>query len=177
MTTFNCIGLDIRKKNPEQGFSADATVWEMHEELYDRAQGDLGINQNFKQLLQPENAAELSRLYKLVTSTPDAVLVSLDVSFPVFEAFMKVHWLSSSLPPELDEYPWRFLGYDICDADGFFSYIFMTHDKDKTRKTLFDEDRLTEAFSVAEAANLYIPSHAPFVVTRLRGLNLETDMP
>lgn len=165
MIEFVCIGLDIRVSNPDQPFSADATVWEQEEWLYERAQNELNIRENSLQLLHPQDSSEISRLIELVQSSPNAVLIAFELPRKIYEVCPQAAGLVS--PIHLNSRGWDLLGYDVCDINGFFSFLDMSGSGNK-RPLLFDEEHLIDAFVLAQAANFAIREHSPFVVIRLK---------
>ncbi len=165
MVEFTCIGLDIRTVPATRGVSADATVWEQEENLYERAQVELGINENAFQLLHPDGNKEMSALVDLVTTKIGATLVSLWLPRIVFESYRPAN--RRFFPINLSGYMWDSLGFDICDIDGFFSYLDMSSTLDSPVKT-FEEGELMDAFALAQAANFIIREHSPFVVVELK---------
>jgi hypothetical protein len=165
MIEFVCAGLDIRTTFTDQRISADATVWEQDEKLYERAKSELSIKENTLQLLHPIGNREMSRLVELVKTKPGAALVSLELPRVVFDACPQAKGLLS--PVNLSGYMWDSLGFDICDINGFFSFLDMTGVAGSPI-ALFEEKRLIDAFVLAQAANFTIPEHSPFVVIQLR---------
>jgi hypothetical protein len=162
---FVCAGLDIRTIPTDQRISADATVWEQDEKLYERAQRELNIKENMLQLLHPVGNSEMTGLVELMNTNPDAVLVSLELPRVVFNACSQAKGLLS--PVDLSGYTWDGLGFDICDINGFFSFLDMSTVANAPI-VLFEEKRLIDAFVLAQAANFTIPEHSPFVVVQLR---------
>ena len=167
MATFVCVGLDIKRIGFAEPYSADANVWNQEVELYERAKRELSIEENVFQLLHPKNLGESSLLLEMVKSSTHAVLVSFEIPERVFEAFPYRDLISPPIGSVMTDQGWEALGLDICDIDGFFSFLDMTYSTDKSA-SLFHEDNLVDALILAQAANLEIPDHAPFVVVRLK---------
>lgn len=165
MIEFVCIGLDIRTVSATRGISADATVWEQEENLYERAQGELGINENAFQLLHPNGNKEMSGLVDLVTTEIGATLISLWLPRVVFESCPQAK--GYFFPINLSGYMWNSLGFDVCDINGFFSYLDMSSTVDSPIK-VFEQGELMDAFAMAQAANFIIREHSPFVVVELK---------
>lgn len=164
MIEFVCVGLDIRTLNLGQPYSADATVWDQDEQMYERAQKDLKIKENSLQLLHSQDSFETSRLLDLVESVPNAVLIALELPRKVFDLYVQMKGLASMV--DLTGYESELIGFDICDINGFFSFLDMDIFSKKPL-VLFDEKHLMDAFVLAQAANFVIQEHSPFVVVKL----------
>ena len=165
MVEFVCVGLDIRSKIAPRGVSADATVWEKEESLYERAQSELGITGNGFQLLHPCADDDFSNLVRLMMAEAEGVLISLwlprivvDVCPQAKGGFPMINFHGNT---------WSTLGFDVCDVDGFFSYIDMISTL-STPVRIFDEIELMDAFATAQAANFSVRAHSPFVVVELK---------
>ncbi|MEW6181536.1 MAG: hypothetical protein AB1522_16760 [Chloroflexota bacterium] len=167
MVKFVCVGLDIRTLPAARGVSADATVWEQDEYLYGYAQCELGVAENAFQLLHPCGEMVVSDLVSLVASKNDAALVSLWLPKVVFESCQLAKWFST--PIDLSGYVLDTIGFDVCDIDGFFSYLDMISGLGSTVR-IFDETELMDAFAVAQAANFVVTKHSPFVVVELKSV-------
>lgn len=165
MIEFTYVGLDIRVASVDHSLSADATVWEQEEQLYERAQSELNIEENSFQLLHPQNSAQMSRLVELVESAPHAVLVSLELPRKVFDVCQQAAGFASSI--NLKDHEWHLVGFDVCDINGFFSFLDMEASATNPL-ILFDEEHLIDAFVMAQAANFVIQEHSPFVVVGLK---------
>ncbi len=165
MVEFVCVGLDIRSKIAPRGVSADATVWEKEESLYERAQSELGITENGFQLLHPCTDDDFSDLVRLMLAETEGVLISLwlprvvaDVCSHTKNGFSMINFHGNT---------WNNLGFDVCDINGFFSYIDMVSTSSAPVR-IFDGIELMDAFATAQAANFSVREHSPFVVVELK---------
>lgn len=160
---FVCAGLDIRKLPVADLPSADATVWEQEEGSYERAQADYGFYENSLQLLQTDEIDKVKNLAEAFRPNCNAALLALDISELALESYphpaKPLH-----LPTNLK---WKTLGFDICDMNGFFSFLAMDVYGSKPL-SLFPEDQLMDAFTVSEVANIRVAQHRPFLVVRVR---------
>ncbi|MET0028731.1 MAG: hypothetical protein ABW101_13975 [Candidatus Thiodiazotropha sp.] len=168
MIEFTCIGYDIREWPCKGYISADATEWELYEEFIDNAKTEVGTYSNHFQLLEICSNDEFDRLVKYVTSKSDVSLVSVEAPTLVVNALreQKEWCINENYPCGKD---WDELGCDVCDIDGFFSILHMGVPQIKKR-SMYKEDELLDAFVLAQAANILVPSHAPFIVLKLKAL-------
>ncbi len=123
--------------------------------------------ENSLQLLDFNETSDIDGFAKLISQNSAATLIALDLA----EATLAAHaqpFVPLCLPPDLQ---WETLGWDVCDINGFFSYLDMSNDKNEPIQ-LFREDALLDAFALSEAANLRIPSHSPFVVVKIKKLSV-----
>lgn len=160
-------GLDIRKHPPVAFPSADATAWDQDEDLYDRAQTDFGLHENFMQLLHSDQEGDISALAGTFTPSSGSTLVMLELIESTLAAYSP-SFPTLSLPSELT---WETLGIDVCDINGFFSFLNMEVRGSKPM-SLFREDQLFDALALSEVANIQVPAHRPFVVVKLKQLLL-----
>ena len=162
---FISLGLDIRVRPQMINTSADTTVWDQNESMYEFAQRSLGFHENEFQLLQSESINSVRQLASLVDQHSDAVIISLDIIESSAKSFSK-DYCSLRFPKE---FKWKSLGFDVCDINGFFSYLNMGIESECGLPVL-NGDQLLEAFRLSESANLNVKSHRPFVVVQIRQL-------
>lgn len=167
---FTPAGLDIRKSPPPAHFSADATAWEQDDTLYEQAQTRFQLYENPLQLLHADTERNISALARFVTSSSDATLLVLELTKLTLDAYSP-SFPTLHLAPDLR---WETLGFDVCDINGFFSALNMNV-FGRDPMPLFPENRMLEAFAFAEAANVKVPAHRPFVVVRLKRLLAELN--
>lgn len=162
---FIAAGLDIRKWPPTEFPSADVTAWAQDEDLYERAQSELGLHENPLQLLHADTKYDIDRLIDLIGATHQSTLVSLEITELALSAYPET--VRKIITP--NNLQWETLGFDVCDINGFFSFLNMSVYKEKALP-LFKEDELLNAYALSEFANVRIPEHRPFIVVRLRRL-------
>lgn len=165
MAKFVSAGLDVRKYPFDSFPSADATVWEQDEALYERAQTKFGLHENFLQLLHSGNEDDIRALAASFSTRLGATLLSIELLQPTLAAYSPSH-PKLHLPADL---AWETLGLDVCDINGLFSFLSMDVDEN-TRKSLFREDQLLDAFALSEVANVRVPAHRPFIIVKLKRL-------
>jgi hypothetical protein len=170
---FVTAGLDIREWPATNFVSADATAWAQDEDLYGRAQSEFRFSENPLQLLHADLNADVNALIGVLSSpgSPGA-LVALELTELALRAYPQ------TIPPISlpDHLHWELLGFDICDINGFFSFLHMGVFQTKALP-LFHEDQLLDAFALSEVANIVVPAHRPFVVVRLKRLIVIGDRP
>lgn len=165
MNRFVTIGLDIRNWPIASFPSADATAWFRNEGAYEEAQVNIGCYENAFQLLQVDEPKKILQLADYVRSSADAVLIALEITQTALAGFTN-GVTEVSLPDSLS---WETLGLDICDANGFFSFLHMRVNF-RESMPLLSESNLLEAYTLAEVANVRIPAHRPFVIVRIKKL-------
>ena len=169
MLEFICIGYDIREWPCNGYYTVDSTEWEVSEELFEKAKTEVGTYSNHFQLLEILTNDDLDRLVKFVAAVPSATLVSVEAPLLVVNALRKYkEWGINENMACGDD--WTKLGYDVCDANGFFSILHMEQFQNQER-SMFKEDRLSEALILAQAANYIVPTHAPFIVVNLKRID------
>lgn len=158
---FISVGLDIRIKNFDQICSADSSVWNQDEPLYEQAKLLDGVHENFLQLLHADSESDFSSLFELVENN-GAQLILIGLPEEVISSFSPSH-------PEIllsGEYIYTSIGLDVCDINGFFSIHGIENFADDCNQ-LYSEEELTNALEQAEAANLALPEHRPFVPVKI----------
>ena len=165
MVTFVAAGLDIRRDLSDSVPSVDATAWHQDEALYERAKIEFGLQENFLQLLHASKEEDIRALAGLFTPGTGRTLLTLELLEATLEAYSPSH-PALPLPAELT---WETLGFDVCDINGFFSFLAMDV-RGSDRKQLFREDQLLDAFALSEVANIRVPAHRPFVIVKLKRL-------
>lgn len=158
-------GLDIRKHPPGMFPSADATAWDQDEYLYDRAQTEFGLHENFMQLLHSDREGDINKLASTFTLSSVSKLVMLEL----IESTLATYSPSYPTLPLPSELTWETLGFDVCDINGFFSFLHMNVDECEPM-SIFREDQLLDALALSEVANIQVPAHRPFVVVKLKQL-------
>lgn len=161
---FVCVGFDIRTWPNEGSLTADATEWPRHS-VYDKAKSDLGYVENIFQLIHVNSQEELENLHALVKGSEQATLISIELSRAVVDVYVKRYGFSS-IDFKYFTTSWEVLGFDVCDANGFFSILHMEVIENISTE-LVPLDSLISALTLAQAANVWVPSHSPFVVTKL----------
>lgn len=161
---FVTAGLDIRVWPSPGNFSADVMEWPQDEALYEQAQSDIGLRENELQLLHPSTEIEAVRLIELVRGSSNATLVALQLTEIALAAYPQ-----HTHPYVPQKKRWDVLGYDVCDINGFFSFLNMGV-YSKEALPLFKEEELLRAFAMSELANIRVAAHRPFVVVRLMRL-------
>jgi hypothetical protein len=165
MIDFTCVGYDIRKW-PQNGYlTADATEWEVIDNLFDRAKNEVGTHENDFQLLDIRTNEDCDHLMDIISAVSGAALVCIELPSLVVDALQKDKgW---DIKRNVSNNNWTRLGYDVCDVNGFFSILHMGKLSDNGIE-LFPNDQIMEAAFLAQAANILVPDHAPFVVTSIR---------
>lgn len=166
MGNFVCIGYDIRVWPPEGYVTTDGTEWERNDALFEKITHSITYENNF-QLIKIDKKEKLNEVVSTVIHMENVALVSFEIPSIVFYASQKKMGKSSENIAPDDT--WALLGYDVADIDGFFSILHMEAMPNK-RRHLFGEDELAESLIVAQAANLLVPSHSPFVTIRIKKL-------
>lgn len=161
---FVCVGFDIRDRSSGGPFTADATEWPRHG-IYDEAKRNLHLSDNIFQLMHVGSHQELEDLFALVKATKDASLIALELPRAVVDIYIERYGFT---PPDFQYFTeaWEVLGFDVCDANGFFSILHMEVLENNSSK-LFSIDSLMDALTLAQTANFLVPPHSPFVVTKL----------
>jgi len=169
MVSFTRLGFDIRQPVLESGISADACAWPQATLAYESALSS-GFAENSFQLLDVPSADELVRLDEIVRSSePTAVIVELAVFEAVAAAQIARLGGAAPNPFSIAESAIAAQDFDACDLDGFFSAFYMGI-ASLRRKPAAHDGGMLEACIAAQAANLLVPSHAPFVTVRVRVL-------
>lgn len=161
---FVCVGFDIRDRSSGGPFTADATEWPRHR-VYDEAKNSFHLSENIFQLMHISSHQELEDLFALVKTTENASLIALELPRAVVDVYRERYGF---IPPNFQYFTecWEVLGFDVCDANGFFS-IFHMEVLEKTPPKLFSIDSLMDALTLVQTANFLVPPHSPFVVTKL----------
>ena len=168
MVNFVCIGFDIREWPVTNHFTADATEWGVDGKVFDEVKSKLSTYENIYQLLEVKTREKYYLLKDLVESNNNIALLSFEISSLFLDAHRK-RAMANIFENYIEDHDWVDLGYDVTDMNGFFSILHMGIQSIK-RLELFTEDSMLDAFDLAHAANLLVPSHAPFVVVRIRML-------
>lgn len=160
---FKLAGFDIRVWPFTGRPTTDATEWEQAE-MYEKVMGVLAIEENWAQLLNPKNDNTLAGLAdKVYEAGAGATLIAIDfLDGPVFDGDKR------KANPLETWGAWEVLGLDVCDLNGLFSFFSMS-DTVLTPPWLKEGDIL-RALAYSEAANIKVPDHRPFVVSRIRRL-------
>jgi hypothetical protein len=159
-TEFSCGGFDVRTWPYAGRPTTDATEWEQSQ-AYDAAKRLVGGVENDLQLLCPRTGEEFEGLIHLIAATPGATLIAIDfLDTTVFAAGSRFK------PCPIPSGNWEILGLDVSDLNGLFSYFSM---KDPARSIrALDGDEVGRALLIGEMANIAVPAHRPFVVSRIR---------
>lgn len=163
---FVAVGFDIREWPSTERVTADATEWAQDDAVYEAAKFKLGLKENRLQLLHPSSSSESAQLRRLISSnSTKSTLILIELLRDTAHSA-----LGGAHPAEV-EGPWEILGLDVCDLNGFFSFLAMT-DAGREMPALQADD-LSRALALAELANVTVPEHRPFVVAQLKRLVLE----
>lgn len=166
---FVCVGFDIRISAPSQQLSLDATVWPQEEYLYKKAVSELGLKENFFQIIQTESSGDINDLIDFVNGSVDTKLIAVGIPSILLKQ-CKQRWAYVE-PISLDRCSWSSLGFDICDSNGFFSISHMEV-LQNPNFDLYNQTNLMDAFVLAQAANILVPAHSPFVVFQIWECNV-----
>ena len=157
-------GLDVRTRRWDLYPSADATVWEQDEALYDIAKKNFQFFENDFQLLHNDNPQSIVDFARSIEAG-SGVLVMFEIFESTYESYAPTN-PTLSLPSDMK---WETLGLDVCDINGLFSFIYMDL-RLGSKKELFPENELLNAFILSEAGNIIVPTHSPFVVVCVKRL-------
>lgn len=169
MIEYSAIGFDLRKRGEDFTLSADCAVWPQALIAYKTAMAS-GFAENAYQLLDVRTTTELTKLAEVSLPSEDAVIVEFSIPELVAEArATKDGGRAESIcvDPSLVISE----GYDVCDVDGLFSVFEMGKELFQ-RSRAYSGHSMLDACIVAQAASLLIPSHSPFVVVRVRIVQL-----
>jgi hypothetical protein len=163
---FTCIGFDIREW-PALGRLTTEFDWERPEELYQKALTELKLEENSYQIIEIHNNEELQRLIDFTRSYEQVNLLAISFADSVVQVSPRKGCDTSEL--DLDVFITR--GYDVCDYQGFYSFIEHYAPKDKLNKNgLFAEENLSSALEVMQLTQFNDPGHCPVVIAKLATL-------
>lgn len=152
---YQSIGFDIKEQSNEGIYSIDNNLWNQHEEVYNLILNSSLADENKYQLLSPTNQGAFECIKSIVKEN-GAVLISVEISVFFAEqlGIDKSNILCST----------KLIGYDVCDLNGFYSIFDMkVFDLENQKKTMTE----LHYYLLAQAANIKVPSHRPFVVLQL----------
>lgn len=160
LSNYMLLGFDFRLSGNKL-FSVDACIWEQAEDIYQHLL-DKGCIENPVQLLNaPADVIEEN-------TQPKALGVAIAVSesgLQIMKSLFGNNFLQSLQSPKyLINRGWEFQGFDVADANGYFSVfdIDSVAQKITSKRSLFLNEREAEML-IEPAARVY-PSHAPFIV-------------
>jgi hypothetical protein len=160
---FTCIGFDIREW-PADAYLTVEQGYSRPEELYQKALTELKLEENSYQIIEIHNNEELKRLIDFTLLHDDVNLYAILYSDLVAQVSPRKGCDTSEL--DLDGFINR--GYDVCDWEGFYSFIEAYATKDKLNQFgLFAEENLVWALDVMQLTQFNDPGHCPVVVAKL----------
>ncbi len=163
MDQFKIIGYDIRVGHEPVIFSADCSVWDCDDSLIQSAIGDIGLEKNYYQLLQPKNFNEFKSLYSLVTKN-NSFLLQISILEKDFNMFKNKY---GDIGHVYNDKESMSLGLDVCDMNGFFSALNMDLNE-LDRENLFDLEELNLALRYRKVVEKLVPEHSPFTIALLK---------
>lgn len=171
MVEFLRVGFDVRAAPSDAGISADALVWPQALSVYQAVLAE-GFFENALGLVDVRSSSDLERLKKIVSASGELAFI-VEISVPSLivganQAFLQAashEVFDLASPQDVTEH------FDACDSDGFFSAFYMGKSELKRGSGSQANDML-DACIVGQAANMLVPSHAPFILVRLRVVGL-----
>lgn len=168
MDDFLSLGFDLRVPLVEGvEISADATVWPQAESAYGRVLQS-GFKENAFGLIDVEGHERLLHLRQVIAACEEAAEL---VELSAFEVAVRHCPLGFGFERRGDvglvDEEFKVEAYDVCDLDGFFSVLGMgIGSLGMTRP--FGRNELLSAAALSQGASFAVPSHAPFVIVRIR---------
>ena len=151
------LGFDFRSKN-DNLHSIDAFVWEQDEDTLLQL-NNAGYEENFVQFLDCDVS-----IIESCTRT-DNVAAAFAVSrsgLNIIEMLLVNNIIDNPRSPiYLLERGWKFEGFDVADANGYFSIFGIDSSKISASSHLFQYENEARAF--IEPANKRYPEHSPFI--------------
>ncbi len=163
---FTCIGFDIRVWPTSDRLTTEFD-WERPEELYQKALAELKLEENSYQLIEIHNNEELQRLIDFTRLHDHANLLAISFVDSVVLVSPRKGCDTSEL--DLDSFITR--GYDVCDYQGFYSFVEHYTSKEKLNQNgLFAKENLASALEVMQLTQFNDPGHCPVVIAQIATL-------
>ena len=163
LSNFTFLGFDFRLAE-NRIKTVDSSVWLQSELVYQKMLR-IGCSENLVQLV--DCTADLVETNLNSNTIGVAVAVS-NAGLNIMEGLFGGAFIAQPQSPEfLLKRGWQFEGFDVADANGYFSVFGIDSENLKLPipKNLFKSE--PEASSLIDQAEILYPSHAPFVVFAL----------
>lgn len=149
-----CIGYDIRYEK-SFNFSADLNVWDRDEDYYESTLEKYSIKENCSQLMNVAKK-DLGSL-SMELEKNNHCLISIEMGLDFYNQYEEEYVLSKY---DLLGVNKIFLGYDICDLNGFFSFFDIS-------KSDFIKYEISRSRQLCMEADILYPEHSPFILLKL----------